>query len=199
MVMLMLELVETEVKDHHGVLFSGVSLELGIAELGSVVVPSHWGRSALGLVAAGRMRPDIGQVLFEGADSTAGLRRASALVDAPGLTAPEHHMTVRGLTAETLGLQPRPRVRKRPRAAEWLEQHDAADLAAEPVEALDPQVRLWLLIELAFADPAVRLAVVESPDRHGLPADELAETLRWAAGEGRSVLAILSTEKGALL
>lgn len=197
--MSMLELVETEVKDHHGVLFSGVNLELGSAALGSLVVPSPWGRNALGLVAAGRMRPDNGQVLFNGADSTAELRRASALVDAPGLTAPEHHMKVKGLTAETLGLQPRPHGGKRPRAAEWLEQHDAADLAAEPVEALDPQVRLWLLIELAFADPAVHLAVVESPDRHGLPEEELAETLRYATGDGRSVLAVLSTEKEALL
>ncbi len=188
----MFKLVDAGVEDHHGVLLSDVSVELGSAEAGTVVVPSPLGRNALGLVASGRMVPDAGLVLIDEQEDLAALRRASALVDAPGLTAAEHHMKVKDLVAETLGLQPRSRRHRRPSAAEWLKQHDAADLAGEPVEAIDAQLRLWLLTELAFSDPAVRLAVVESPDRRGLPGTELAETLHGAAGEGRAVLAILS-------
>lgn len=116
----------------------------------------------------------------------ATLRRATALVDSPGITSPEHHMTVRQLVAETLGLQPRPRRRSRtartadsspaasssrevpPRkVSQWLEHTGYADCAHHHVATLDPLTRLHLHLSLAFSDPQVRLAVLDSPERHG--------------------------------
>lgn len=186
----MLELADVEVMGHHGPLLSGVSVRSVDGGLHQLTVPTRLGRTVCALVATGRMAPDSGQVLFDGGEDVAALRRASALVDSPGLTEPEHHMRVRDLVAETLGLQPRIKGRKSPRAMEWLREYGAEPLAKEHVEALPPGQRLRLLLELAFSDPRVRLAVLDSPDRHELQGTGLADVLIAASGESRSILAI---------
>ncbi|MEA5456377.1 ABC transporter ATP-binding protein [Sinomonas sp. JGH33] len=125
-------------------------------------------RTALALAASGRFAPDAGLAAW-GAPSTPkknlrSLRRASALVDSPSINEAERHVSVRGLVAEDLALLPR-----RGRAFDadaWLTVHAFEDVARAWAHELPPRRRVELLTELALADPAVRLLVVDSPDRH---------------------------------
>lgn len=190
----MLELQGVGFDDHHHQLLHSVSFRAPEGELTPISAETPLGRTALALIASGRMVPDAGQTLLDGESQPKQLRRSAALVDSPGITAPEHHMRVRDIVAETLGLQPRERPLREPRvsADAWLQDHEAEDLADEHVDPLSPATRIWLLTELAFADPLVRLAVLDSPDRHGLPADELGPLLHDLASVGnRTMIAVV--------
>ena len=193
----MLELQDVAFDDHHHQLLHAVSLSAPEGELSSFNAETPLGRTALALITSGRMVPDEGQVLLDGEPQPKRLRRNAALVDSPGITAPEHHMRVRDIVAETLGLQPRtgtlPLRERRISADAWLHDLEAEDLADEYVDTLSPAARIWLLTELAFADPLVHLAVLDSPDRHGLPADELGPLLHGLVSVGsRTLIAVVA-------
>ena len=81
----------------------------------------------LGLLAAGRMRPDTGEVLLDGKRDAAALRRRVALVDAPDVSDPAGDVTVAGIVAEELMFAGR---RSDPVAAlRRLDELEARDLA----------------------------------------------------------------------
>lgn len=104
-------------------------------------------------------------------------------------------MTARDLITETLGLIPRSRRHSRPSAAGWIAEQEIADIADDPVDTLPAELRLWLMAELAFTDPQVRMAVLDSPDRHPLSAEDLAEVLGLISSpDDRTVLAVLAQE-----
>ena len=54
------------------------------------------------LIAAGRMRPDRGQVLLDGDDDPEALRRAIVLVDTPVVAEPAPSLPVRAVVQEEL-------------------------------------------------------------------------------------------------
>ncbi|WP_415856746.1 ABC transporter ATP-binding protein [Sinomonas sp. G460-2] len=155
-------------------------------------------RTALALAASGRYAPDAGAATWGAATGSPrknlkALRRASALVDAPGINEAERHLSVRGLVAEDLALLPRRHRGQSPDA--WLTIHAFEDVANVWAHELPAHRRVELLTELALADPAVRLLVVDTPDRHSdLTEDWLPCLAALAENPGRelAVLAIVA-------
>lgn len=197
--------------EHHFRLIEPTDFSAPEGQLSLLQASTALSRTSLALIASGRMKPDVGEVWYQ--DDAADpdqqvispLRRRAALVDSPGITAPEHHMTVRQTVAESLALRPvytglpgepgRRRTRRSPmRSRQWLQRHSVDHLATQKVAALDAGTRLRLLIELAFADPAVRCAVIDSPDRHRIDPYDLLQLLETLTDtdQPRAVLAVVA-------
>ncbi|MDO5753576.1 ABC transporter ATP-binding protein [Arthrobacter sp.] len=137
-------------------------------------------RTALSLALSGRMKPSNGTVVLGHDDSMASLRRRSAVVDAPDVNAPEHHLTVRSLASEDLALVPT-KFRDRTRPTEWLVTHGFRDILEKWIEEIPPNRLLHLQLELALANPDVDLLVIDSPDRHTADVDAWLPLLEQAA------------------
>lgn len=133
--------------------------------------------TVLGLIASGRMAPDVGTVTIDGRADAATLRRAVALVDAPDVCDPAPNVTVAGMVAEELMFAGRP---SNPVSARrWLEAEGFGAIARTPVADVSPRERVALLLGLTALRPGVEGMVLVSPDRHGgHPAEwwELAES-----------------------
>lgn len=121
--------------------------------------------TVLGLIASGRMRPDSGEVLVDGAPNTRRLRRVCALVDAPIVSEPDANVPAVGVVTEELMFAGR---RANPISARrWMSEHDCDDLAGVPIGQVEPSRRIRLLCELAASRPGIEALVLVSPDRHG--------------------------------
>ena len=121
--------------------------------------------TVLGLLASGRMRPQHGEVRVDGRVDPAALRRRTALVDAPDVSAPEPQVFVGTVIAEELmfaGRRADPRATRR-----WADHHDLLDDIRRPMATLPPTTRLRMLCELAVLRRDVEGLVVVAPDRHG--------------------------------
>lgn len=201
----MLEFDAAWVKGPHQDLVPPCSFVAPEHSLTVIHFPDEATRTALSLLASGRMRPHRGAVALNGDDQVRTLRRASALVDSPGISAPEHHMKVQHVVAETLALQPRrpdpetlsPGAAERAlprRAAPWLQTTGYRDVAGDHIDTLDPLTRCHLLLTLAFSDPLVHLAVLDSPTRHGADPEALIDLLHaFASVEAdTTVLAVMA-------
>lgn len=193
----MLELHDVAFDGHHGRLVEPTTFTIADGQLSVLQAPTAMMRTALALISSGRMAPDDGEVRLDGVAELRALRLRTALVDSPTITAPEHHMTVKNVVSESLALRPlRSRVGTQARrigVRAWLAEHEAEDLAGARIDTLEPLERVGLLLELAFSDPAVRFAVVDSPDRHEVDRDELLDFLadRCSPEQDRAVLAVL--------
>lgn len=121
------------------------------------------GHTALALVATGRMRPSSGWVLLDGAPDAAGLRRAFAVVDAPGVSEPDGALPLATVVGEELAMARRPAGR----TAVAARLGAAAPHARDRYEDVPAPVRLDLLARLAADRPGVRGLVLTAPDRHG--------------------------------
>lgn len=142
----------------------------------------------LGLIAAGRMRPDTGNVTIDGAKDASALRRRVALVDAPDVSEPASNVTVAGIVAEELMFAGRA---SHPVAAlRWLDEAGARDLARVPIADVAPTQRLRLLLELAILREGVEGVVLVSPDRHGGDPREWWALAEQLAARGCAVLVI---------
>ena len=146
-------------------LLPATTLEANRAEVLLVQADGQERRTALSLALTGRMKPSSGTVTLGHDGSMASLRRRSAVVDAPGVNAPEQHLSVKSLTAEDLALVPL-KFRDRTRPTEWLVKNGFRDILDQWVEQLAPNRLLHLQLELALANHDVELLVVDSPDRH---------------------------------
>lgn len=82
------------------------SLQVARGELLLVTGDRQDQRTALALVLSGRMKPDGGAATWDGTAGVRPLRRASALVDSPGVNEPEQHLSVADLVTEDLALVP---------------------------------------------------------------------------------------------
>ncbi|MCA4134445.1 ABC transporter ATP-binding protein [Arthrobacter sp. M4] len=149
-------------------------------------------RTALALTLSGRMKAGGGVLTWDGNSRVKALRRASALVDSPGVNEPEQHLTVRDLVTEDLALIPR-RYRGALLSGPWLKVNRFEDISQLWVEQLPPHRRLELLTSLALADPTVDLLVVDSPDRHGLAPEHWLPRLQSLADDGGRPLAVVAT------
>lgn len=168
------------------------SLQVGRGELLLVTGQRQDQRTALALTLSGRMKPSGGTVQWDGAGRIKQLRQASAVVDAPGVSEPEPHLSVRDLVTEDLALIPR-RYRGALLSTPWLKVNRFEDIAGSWAEELPAHRRLELLTALALANPHTDLLVVDSPDRHsGDPADWL-PLLQELAHDGGRPLAVVAT------
>ena len=121
--------------------------------------------TVLGLIASGRMRPDSGRVLVDGASDARALRRRVALVDAPGISEPEPNVTLAGVIAEELMFAGR---RSDPLAVgRWLGERGLSDWAGTPITDVSPADRVRALCETAVLRRGVEALVIVAPDRHG--------------------------------
>ena len=159
-------------------------------------------RTALALALSGRLKPSGGHFEWDGASGTEPkiktLRQASAVVDSPGVNEPEQHLSVRDLVTEDLALVPR-RYRGALLSKPWLKVNRFEDIAGLWTEQLPAARRIELLTALALANPQTDLLVVDSPDRHGDPADWLPrlEELAYDAGRPLAVVAtVMSVPAG---
>lgn len=152
-------------------------------------------RTALALAVSGRMRPSSGTAGWDGNTRITALRRASSLVDSPGVNEPEQHLSVRDLVTEDLALVPR-RHRGALRGTAWLKQNDFEDLGGLWAEQLPARRRIELLTALALANPATDLLVLDSPDRHGGdPADWLPRLDALASDAGRPLAVVAAVTR----
>jgi hypothetical protein len=153
--------------------------------------------TVLGLLAAGRMRADSGTVTIDGRADAAAIRRAIALVDAPGVSDPAPDVTVAGVAAEELmfaGIPSNP-----VSTARWLDDLGLGDAARTPIANVDPGVRLRMLTELAILRDGVEGLVLVSPDRHGGDPLEWWELAKRLADRGFAMLVIAGDASAAAI
>ena len=179
----MLTTHQLHIDGRHHTLLPATTLEALRGDLLLVQADGQSRRTALALALTGRMKPSTGTVAMGHEGSMATLRRRSAIIDAPEVNAPEHHLTVRSLASEDLALVPL-KFRDRTRPTEWLVRHGFRDILDKWVEEVDSGRLLHLQLELALADSCVDLVVIDSPDRHTANTDAWLPLLtRLATGE----------------
>jgi len=188
----MLSASELYLRGRHGDLVAPTTLLAAPATLLLVQAGSQDTRTALALVLSGRMKPGAGGVSWNGDADIRTLRRHAALVDSPGINAPEPHLRVKDQVREDLALVPHA-FGRRLRPQRWMDDAGVGHLAGTWLDQLEPAARLRLLCLLALADPAVELLVVDSPDRHSpAPDGWLPELAALAAGSGAAVVALVA-------
>ena len=170
----------------HAPLLRPTSLALRSGEVQLAVGPAGAGHTALALAAAGRMRPSSGRVLLDGRSAPAALRRAVAIVDAPGVSEPDGGLALATVVGEELAMAGQRAGRAA--VAARLEEHDALAHARTRYEEVPGPVRLRLMVELAAARPGVRALVLTAPDRHGFASDVWWELACTHAALGLAVL-----------
>ena len=145
-----------------------------------------YGQVALALALAGRMPLAGGRVTLDGSDDPAVLRRHVAVVDVPGVSAPEDGLAVHHVLAEELAFAGRPSGRRAVEA--FLTAHGVGAAADEPFEALAPGDRVRVLAHAAAERTATRVLVVTNPDRRGGDARTWWPVLEALAAEGITVV-----------
>ena len=153
--------------------------------------------SVLGLIASGRMRPDTGTVLIDGAADAANLRDRVALVDAPVVNDPAPDVTVAGVVMEELMFAGLPGSRRD--ATLTLAQLHLSERARTTMADLEPSVRIRLLAELAILRDDVEGLVITAPDRHGGDPLDWWRTARELASRGFAVLVIAGDASAAAI
>ena len=184
-------------KGRGGIALPHTSAEFSSGRVALAVAETEQRPTILGLIAAGRMRPDTGEVRIEGETDAAALRRRIALVDAPDVSDPAPDVTVAGIVAEELMFAGR---RSGPLAAlRWLDDAGARDLAGVPIADVVPERRLRLLLELATLRRGVEGLVLVSPDRHGGDPRQWWALAHEFAGRGFAVLVVAGEASAAVL
>jgi energy-coupling factor transporter ATP-binding protein EcfA2 len=155
------------------------------------------GHTALALVASGRMRPSSGRVRLDGSADAAGLRRAFAIVDAPGVSEPDGALPLATVVGEELAMAGRPAGRRA--VADRLTAAGAASRARDRYEDVPAPLRLDLLAHLAADRPGVRGLVITAPDRHGHDPRAWWELAGELTASGLAVLVTCSESSAAAL
>nr|WP_082510648.1 hypothetical protein [Leifsonia sp. Leaf325] len=153
--------------------------------------------TVLGLLASGRMRPDTGRVLIDGAVDNTDLRTRVALVDAPDVSDPAADVTVTGVVMEELMFAGLPGSRRD--AMLTLAQLELGAYAKTSMADLPPAVRIRLLTELAVLRDGVEGLVIAAPDRHGGDPLDWWRIARALAARGYAVLVIAGDASAAAI
>ncbi|MFJ3958917.1 ABC transporter ATP-binding protein [Arthrobacter sp. NPDC090010] len=190
----MLDVRALQVNGRRTDLLPPTSLRVSPGELLLVRGENQDDRTVLALTLSGRMKPSSGHLSWNGSTRLRTIRKASALVDSPGINEPEQHLSVCDLVTEDLAMVPR-RYRGALLAKPWLKLNSFEDVEKLWVDELPAERRIDLLTQLALADPGVDLLVLDSPDRHSAdPAAwlERCEALAYDAGRPLAVVATVS-------
>jgi hypothetical protein len=184
-------------KGRHGLALPETSLAYGSGEPRLALAETEQRPAVLGLIAAGRMRPDTGRVLIDGVADAASLRRRVALVDAPDVCDPAPNVSVYGLVAEELMFAGRG---SNPLAARtWLNDAGMGPLMRTPIADVSPAERLRLLLELTVLRAGVEALVLVSPDRHGGSSHVWWEMAEEFSRRGFGMLVIAGAASGTVL
>jgi hypothetical protein len=176
------------VEGAHGPLLRPTSLRVRSGEVAVVSGEPGDGHTALALALSGRMRPSSGAVLLDGRERPKELRRRVAVVDAPGVSAPDDALDLATVVGEELGYAGRPRGHRA--VATWLAERDATRYLGQRVEAVPAELRTRLLVELAALRPGVDAIVLTCPDRHGGDPHDWWQLAVEQADAGRAVVAL---------
>jgi hypothetical protein len=153
--------------------------------------------TVLGLIAAGRMRPDSGTVTIDGATDFAAMRKRVALIDAPDVCEPAADVTVNGVVAEELMFAGRP---SHPIAVNrTLAELGASEWGRYAIGTVPPTVRIGLLAELALMRKGVEGLVITSPDRHGGDPNEWWDLARRLAARDLAILIVAGDASAAAI
>ena len=157
---------------------------------GPAVLPIGTERGPLlaSLIAAGRLRPDRGEVLLDGRPDASAIRRAVALVDTPVVAEAEPTLPVGAVVREELRFAGRRS--RRADAERLLDDLGLAGWARAPLSDLPAAGRISLLLTLAALRPGVRMLVLTSPERHGGAAADWLSLARGSGERGIPVLVI---------
>lgn len=170
----------------HGPLLRRTSVSFSDGSASLVVGPPGAGHTALALTVSGRLRPSSGHVTIDGDRSPGALRRLVAPVDVAGVSEPDDVVPFGTVIGEELAMCGR---RGSPSAVRaYLTERGADDFAATRVEDVPPDIRTWLLADLAMQRSGVEGIVIACPDRYGLGASVAWEIALWAADRGAAVL-----------
>ncbi|MFS0713459.1 hypothetical protein ABC195_06215 [Microbacterium sp. 2P01SA-2] len=153
--------------------------------------------TVLGLIASGRMRPDGGTVLLDGARASRTLRHKTALIDAPDVSDPPPNISTVGVVSEELMFAGR--LADPISARRWLDEHDLRSYSRVPIGDVPATDRIRMLLELAVLRPGVEGIVLVSPDRHGGDPHAWWTLAREFAGRGQAVLVIAGQAAATLL
>jgi ABC transporter len=178
------------VQGAHGPLLRPTSLAVRSGEVVVVSGEPGDGHTALALALSGRMRPTSGAVLLDGRENPRALRRHVAVVDAPGVSAPEDALDLATVVAEELGYAGRRRGHHAVHT--WLAERDAASYARQRVESVPADLRTRLLVDLAARRPGVEGLILTCPDRHGGDPHEWWYLAVEQADAGRAVVVLCS-------
>ncbi|RZS34930.1 hypothetical protein EV193_108280 [Herbihabitans rhizosphaerae] len=164
----------------HGPLLEPTSLRIAAGQLAVVAGEPAHARTAFGLALTGRIKPASGTVDRDAKT----LRAASTLVDSPEVTAPEDGLRTADVIAEQLVLSGQRAGRAAVR--DWLDGLDGRTR----FESVPGGTRTRLLTDIAAARPAVRLLVIDSPDRHSPDAGAWWPLARTHALRNRAVVVL---------
>ncbi|OUZ07325.1 hypothetical protein BHE97_17660 [Aeromicrobium sp. PE09-221] len=168
-----IETHDVTVDGPHTVLLRPTTLTATSREVALVEGPPGTGHTALSLVLGGRLRPDAGTVLLDGAVDDQGLRERVALVDVPDVSEPDDVIRLSTVVGEELAMARRTASPAAVRA--WLDHHDALGWHGARVEDVPGSVRIHLLSELAALRRGIEALVICAPDRYGTLSDEAYE------------------------
>jgi ABC-type transport system involved in cytochrome c biogenesis ATPase subunit len=182
--------------DHVGVrrgrtwMLAPTTVEVTAGEL--VIVhgdPGH-GHTALALSLAGRLAPDEGTVTLDGVADPAALQAAVALVDVPGVSAPDDVNRLRTILGEELAMARQGH--RRDDVRRWLDAHGLGTHFDDRIEDLPTGARVAALAEVAAERPGVRFIVLTLPESHGGVPEDWLPGLTGLTNEGFGVLVTTS-------
>lgn len=185
-----LELAAVGIGTEPGAALPAVSAVAAPGHPGIVAVETEQAPVLASLVAGGRMKPDTGRVLLDGHDDAAGIRRAFALVDTPGVAEPFPVMSLKRIVHEELAFAGRRPSRSD--VATVLDELGMTSWADTHVQRVPTDVRVRLLAELALLRPDVTGLVITAPERHGGVVAEWFAVVRDIARRGVTVVLVTS-------
>ncbi|MFD1859708.1 hypothetical protein [Aeromicrobium camelliae] len=165
-----LEAIAISVEGPHATVLRPTDLQARSGDVCVVEGPPGAGHTALSLVLGGRLRPDGGKVLVDGARAAQTLRESVALVDVPDVSEPDEVLKLSTIVAEELAMAGRPAGQRAVRT--WLDRHDADAWHGTRMEEVPGAVRVMMLAELAALRPGTEALVICCPDRYGTSADD---------------------------
>lgn len=171
-------------------LLEPTSLEIATGEVLLVSGDPGHGHTCLALVLAGRLAADSGGVTLDGSADPALLQRAVALVDVPGVSAPDDRNRLTTIVGEELAMARRPHSRRHVR--NWLARQGYGDTVGSRIEHLPGAVRVSVLARLAALRPDVRFVVITHPESHGGLPEWWLEIANGLATEGIGVVVTVS-------
>jgi ABC-type transport system involved in cytochrome c biogenesis ATPase subunit len=178
-------------------LLEPTSLEVATGEILLVSGEPGHGHTCLALVLSGRLAADSGGVTVDGSADPAHLRAAVALVDVPGVSAPDDGNRLTTIVSEELAMAKRPASRRQ--VKNWLAAQGYADMVGSRIEALPGAVRVAVLARLAVLRPDVRFVVIGLPEQHGGLPEWWLQIAEGLAAEGFGVVVTTSPSTAASL
>ncbi|BDZ48168.1 ABC transporter ATP-binding protein [Frondihabitans sucicola] len=155
---------------------------------GIAAVETEGAPTLASLIAGGRMTPETGRVLLDGASDPARIRELFALVDTPTIAEPFADLRVLTVVQEDLVLADQRG--NRANAQLFLEAIGLGDHEHTRLRALPTEARVRLLTELAVLRPGVEGIVLTSPERHGGDTEAWFRVVEDLSARGFTVLVV---------